>query len=90
MKKHELDMAQFLEALKAPQSRRIIEKLALKDLSLRDLMKATKLSEQSIKLNVQPLIKANVVKKTRTGLWKINRVKFRQHSEWFASVAEAE
>ena len=90
MKKHELDMAQFLEALKAPQSRRIIEKLALKDLSLRDLMKATKLSEQSIKLHAQPLIHASLVKKTRTGLWKLNRVKFQQYSEWFASITETE
>ena len=88
MKKTELEMAQFLEALKAPQSRRILEKLAVENRSLSDLLKATKLSEQSIRLHMQPLIKARLVSKSTTGIFKINWATFNKNSEWFSHISE--
>lgn len=83
MKKNELAMAEFLEALKAPQSRRILDNLALKDMSIEHLIKCTKLSKNSIHLHLQPLIKAKLVTKRRNGLLKFNKKKFDESSSWF-------
>ena len=88
MKKHELEMAEFLEALKAPQSRRILEKLAIKDMSLDNLIKNTKFSERSIQLHLEPLIKAKLVSKSKDGQFKVNWAKFNRHSDWFKSISD--
>ncbi|MFM1937709.1 MAG: hypothetical protein RLZZ320_567 [Actinomycetota bacterium] len=80
-------MAEFLEALKAPQSRRILEKLATEDMSIETLTKKTKFSNQSIQLHLRPLIKAKLVSKNRTGLLKINMAKFNQIADWFKSIS---
>jgi DNA-binding transcriptional ArsR family regulator len=87
VKKQEVEMAEFLEALKAPQSRRILEKLATEDMSIETLTKKTKFSNQSIQLHLRPLIKAKLVSKNRTGLLKINMAKFNQIADWFKSIS---
>ncbi len=79
-------MASFLEALKAPQSRRILEKLAKEDLSLENLSKKTKFSNQSIQLHLQPLLESKLVSRSRSGLLKLNRIKFEQITNWFKSI----
>ena len=89
MNKHELEMAEFLEVLKAPQSRRILEKLAIKDMSLDNLIKSTKFSERSIQLHLEPLIKAKLVSKSKDGLLKVNWAKFNRNSDWFKSISDS-
>jgi len=90
VKKHELEMAEFLEALKAPQARRILEKLAIEEMTLGSLKKSTKFSESSIQLHLQPLIKAKLVSKSKAGLLKLNWVKFNQNADWFRSFSDSE
>ena len=80
-------MAEFLEALKAPQSRRILEKLAAEDMSIETLIKKTKFSNQSIQLHLQPLLKAKLVSRSRAGLLKLNEVKFNRYADWFKSIS---
>ena len=83
-------MAEFLEVLKAPQSRRILEKLATTDMSLDNLIKSTKFSERSIQLHLEPLIKAKLVSKSKNGLFKLNWTKFNRNSDWFKSISDSE
>ena len=83
-------MAEFLEALRAPQSRRILEKLATKGLSLHNLIKSTKFSERSIQLHLQPLIKAKLVSQSKDGLFKVNWAKFNRNADWFKSISDSE
>ena len=90
VKKSEVEMAEFLEALKAPQSRRILEKLAIKDMSLDNLIKNTKFSERSIQLHLEPLIKAKLVSKSKDGLFKVNWSKFNRNAGWFKSISDSE
>lgn len=83
-------MAEFLDVLKAPQSRRILEKLATKDMSVDNLIKSTKLSERSIQLHLKPLIKAKLVSKSKDGLFKVNWANFNQNADWFKSISDSE
>ena len=85
-----MEMAEFLEALKAPQSRRILEKLAIKDMSLDDLVRSTKFSERSIQLHLMPLIKSKLVLKSKDGLFKVNWSKFNRNAGWFKSISDSE
>jgi len=87
VKKQEIEMAEFLEALKAPQSRRILEKLAAEDMSVETLIKKTKFSSQSIQLHLQPLLKAKLVSRSRSGFLRLNRTKFNQIADWFKSIS---
>jgi DNA-binding transcriptional ArsR family regulator len=87
VKKQEVEMAEFLEALKAPQSRRILEKLAIEDMLIETLIKKTKFSNQSIQLHLQPLMKAKLVSRSRIGLLRLNKTKFNQIADWFKSIA---
>jgi len=81
-------MVEFLEALKAPQSRRILEKLAIKDMPLDYLIKSTKFSERSIQMHLEPLIKAKLVSKSKDGLFKVNWAKFNLNAGWFKSISD--
>jgi len=81
-----MEMSEFLEALKAPQSRRIVEKLANEDMSTETLIKKTKFSSQSIHLHLKPLIKAKLITRSSTGMLKLNRRKFNQNADWFKSI----
>ena len=82
-----MEMAEFLEALKAPQSRRILEKLATEDMSIETLIKKTKFSNQSIQLHLRPLMEAKLVSRSSAGMLKLNRVKFNQIADWFKSIS---
>jgi DNA-binding transcriptional ArsR family regulator len=87
VKKQEMEMAEFLEALKAPQSRRILEKLATEDMSIETLIKKTKFSNQSIQLHLRPLMESKLVSRSRAGMLKLNRVKFNQIADWFKLIS---
>jgi DNA-binding transcriptional ArsR family regulator len=87
VKKQEIEMADFLEALKTPQSRRIIEKLATEDMSIETLIKKTKFSNQSMQLHLRPLMEAKLVSRSRAGMLRLNRVKFKQIADWFKSIS---
>ena len=80
-------MAEFLEALKAPQSRRILEKLATEDMSIETLIKKTKFSNQSIQLHLRPLMESKLVSRSRAGMLKLNRVKLNQIADWFKLIS---
>lgn len=87
MKSSEIEMAEFLEVLKAPQSRRILEKLAVKEMTLDGLMQTSRLSEGSIRLHLEPLISAKLVLKRKDGLLRLNKAKFDEHSKWFINIS---
>jgi len=81
-------MIEFLESLKAPQSRRIIESLLLENLSLKALSKKTKLSVGSIELHLKPLLKSGLVILNSENEYRINKSKFNRSLSWFTSIAD--
>jgi len=87
MRKDEIEMVEFLESLKAPQSRRIIETLMIENLSLNALSKKTKLSVASIELHVEPLLHSGLVTLNSKKEYRINRSKFERCLAWFTSIA---
>ena len=91
MKPSEIEMANFLESLKAPQCRRIIETLNQEPLTESQLIKKSKLSQRSIELHLAPLIKAKlVVKKKRGSIYdfSINRKLLVRNANWFLNVLQ--
>lgn len=83
-------MAEFLDVLKAPQSRRIIEVIFHEEVSIETLIKRTKLSENSIRLHLQPLLKAKLILKSSNGFLRLNLRKFIRNTEWFNNLLNAE
>ena len=93
MKPSEIEMANFLESLKAPQCRRIVEALNQESLTESQLIKKSKLSQRSIELHLAPLIKAKlVVKKKRGSIYdfSINRKLLVRNANWFVNVLQKE
>jgi len=88
MRKDEIEMVEFLESLKAPQSRRIIETLMIENLSLNALSKKTKLSVGSIELHLKPLLKSGLVILNNENEYRINKSKFNRSLSWFTSIAD--
>jgi DNA-binding transcriptional ArsR family regulator len=88
MRKDEIEMVEFLESLKAPQSRRIIETLMIENLSLKALSKKTKLSVGSIELHLKPLLKSGLVILNNENEYRINKSKFNRSLSWFTSIAD--
>ena len=87
MKPSEIEMANFLESLKAPQSRRIVDTLHEKPLTEIQLIKKSKLSKRSIELHVHPLIQAKLVvkkKKESSVYYALNRKLMERNANWFA------
>ena len=87
MKPSEIEMANFLESLKAPQSRRIVDTLHETPLTEIQLIKKSKLSKRSIELHVHPLIQAKlVVKKKQESsiLYSLNKKLLERNADWFA------
>ena len=87
MKPSEIEMANFLESLKAPQGRRIMESLLKKPLTEAQLVKMSRLSKKSIVLHLLPLIEAKLVlvRKNETGIhYSINEKIFIRNANWFA------
>jgi len=87
MRKDEIEMVEFLESLKAPQSRRIIETLMIENLSLNALSKKTKLSVGSIELHLKPLLHSGLVTLNSKKEYRINKSKFERCLEWFTSIS---
>jgi DNA-binding transcriptional ArsR family regulator len=87
MRKDEIEMVEFLESLKAPQSRRIIETLMIENLSLNALSKKTKLSVGLIELHLKPLLHSGLVTLNSKKEYRINKSKFERCLEWFTSIS---
>jgi DNA-binding transcriptional ArsR family regulator len=91
MKPSEIEMANFLESLKAPQCRRIVEALIQESLTESQLIKKSKLSQRSIELHLAPLIKAKLVVKKKGGssyYFAINRKLFLRSANWFVKLLQ--
>ncbi len=88
MRKDEIEMVEFLESLKAPQSRRIIETLMIENLSLNALSKKAKLSVGSIELHLKPLLQSGLVILNNENEYRINKSKFNRSLSWFTSIAD--
>ena len=80
-------MANFLESLKAPQSRRIVDTLHEKPLTEIQLIKNSKLSKRSIELHLLPLIRAKLIvkKKQESSIYyALNKKLLKRNADWFA------
>jgi DNA-binding transcriptional ArsR family regulator len=87
MKPSEIEMANFLESLKAPQSRRIVDTLHEKPLTEIQLIKNSKLSKRSIELHLLPLIRAKLIvkKKQESSIYyALNKKLLKRNADWFA------
>ena len=92
MKPSEIEMANFLESLKAPQSRRIVDTLLEEQLTESQLIKKSKLSKRSIELHVIPMIQAKLVikkKKESSVYYALNRKLVKRNADWFAKFLES-
>lgn len=86
MKAREIEMAKFLESLKASQCRRIVETLNRESLEESQLIKKSKLSQRSVELHLEPLIKAKLVLKKKVGstyYFALNRKLLKRNANWF-------
>ena len=87
MKPSEIEMANFLESLKAPQCRRIVDTLHEKPLTEIQLIKKSKLSKRSIELHLLTLIQAKVIvkKKQESSIfYALNKKLLKRNADWFA------
>ena len=87
MKLGEIEMANFLESLKAPQCRRIMDTLHEKPLTEIQLIKKSKLSKRSIELHLLPLIRAKLIvkKKQESSIYyALNKKLLKRNADWFA------
>ena len=87
MKPSEIEMANFLESLKAPQCRRIVDTLHEKPLTEIQLIKKSKLSKRSIELHLSLLIQAKLVvkkKKESSIYYALNLKSLERNANWFA------
>ena len=92
MKPSEIEMANFLESLKAPQSRRIVDTLHEKPLTEIQLIKKSKVSKGSVDLHLLPLIQAKLVvkkKKESSVYYALNRKLLERNANWFAKYLES-
>ena len=92
MKPSEIEMVNFLESLKAPQSRRIVDTLLEEQLTESQLIKKSKLSKRSIELHVIPMIQAKLVikkKKESSVYYALNRKLVKRNADWFAKFLES-
>jgi len=92
MKLGEIEMANFLESLKAPQCRRIVDTLHEKPLTEIQLIKKSKLSKRSIELHLSLLIQAKLVvkkKKESSVYYALNRKLIERNADWFAKFLES-
>ena len=90
MRKDEVEMAEFLECLKAPQSRRIIESLVAENMKIEILSKRSKLSLGSIEIHIQPLLDSGIVSRTSKKEYRLNRSKFNRCLSWFTSLGQSQ
>jgi DNA-binding transcriptional ArsR family regulator len=91
LKDSEVQFALNLEALSAPQCRRILQALVEKPLSSQELTKACKLSPASIGMHLEPLIRARLVAVTQVDgieVLKFERPTLQPTIDWFADLIQ--
>ena len=87
MRPSEVEMANVLESLKAPQCRRIVDTLHEEPLTEIQLIKKSKLSKRSIELHLLTLIQAKVIvkKKQESSIfYALNKKLLKRNADWFA------
>jgi len=90
MKLSEIQFAQNLQALSAPQCRRIVEVLVQDSHTLKDLSKLCKLTPASIDKHLEILIQAGLVKVRSVGGVKkayLQTSKFKPTLDWFNKLS---
>jgi DNA-binding transcriptional ArsR family regulator len=87
MKRSEIEMANFLESLKAPQCRRIVDTLYEKPLTEIQLIKKSKFSKRSIELHLLPLMQAKLIVKKKqesSFYYVLNKKLLERNADWFS------
>ena len=90
MKPNEIQFAHNLQALSAPQCRRIVEALVQDSHTMKDLSKLCKLTPASIDKHLEILIQAGLVKvRTVGGVKKayLQTSKFKPTLDWFNKLS---
>ena len=91
MKPNEIQFAQNLQALCAPQCRRIVEALVQDSHTMKDLSKLCKLTPASIDKHLEILIQAGLVKVRSVGGVKkayLQTSKFKPTLDWFKKLTD--
>jgi DNA-binding transcriptional ArsR family regulator len=91
LKDSELQFALNLEALSAPQCRRILQALVERPLTAQELAKTCKLSLASISIHLEPLMRAGLVAVTSVDgieLLKFERSILQPTIDWFADLIQ--
>lgn len=89
MKPHEIQFSLNLEALSAPQCRRIIEALIDQPMSITELSKTCKLTPASINKHLRILKDSGLVKVRAVNdvqLVQIQKSKFKPTLDWFSNL----
>ena len=90
MKPNEIQFAHNLQALSAPQCRRIVEALVQDSHTMKDLSKLCKLTPASIDKHLEILIQAGLVKVRSVGGVKkayLQTSKFKPTLDWFSKLS---
>ena len=90
MKPNEIQFAHNLQALSAPQCRRIVEALVQDSRTMKDLSKLCKLTPASIDKHLEILIQAGLVKVRSVGGVKkayLQTSKFKSTLDWFNKLS---
>jgi DNA-binding transcriptional ArsR family regulator len=90
MKPHEIQFSLNLEALSAPQCRRIIEALIDKPMAITQLSKTCKLTPASINKHLEILKKSGLVKVRAVDgdqVAQIQKSKFKPTLDWFLNLS---
>ena len=90
MKPNEIQFAHNLQALSAPQCRRIVEALVQDSQTMKDLSKLCKLTPASIDKHLEILIQAGLVKVRSVGGVKkayLQTSKFKPTLDWFSKLS---
>ncbi len=91
MKPSETQFALNLEALAAPQCRRIVQALIEKPLTANELAKACKLTTASIEKHLEPLIRSGlvtVISSDGSEFLKLQRSTLQPTIDWFADLIQ--
>lgn len=90
MKPNEIQFAHNLQAISAPQCRRIVEALVQDSHTMKDLSKLCKLTPASIDKHLEILIQAGLVKVRSVGGVKkayLQTSKFKPTLDWFNKIS---
>jgi len=91
MKPSETQFALNLEALAAPQCRRIVRALVEKPLSVNEVAKDCKLTTASVQKHLEPLIRSGlvtVISSDGSEVLKLERSTLQPTIDWFADLTQ--